>query len=72
MMKDMIKSQTILAQITNSKKQDIENELENLSEDQEKVIEERILANILKAKLSEHFQNKLLNSQLSKNTYSQR
>ena len=71
-LKDMIKSQTKLAQITNSKKQDFENKLENLSEDQEKVIGERVLARILKAKLSEHFQNKLLNSQLSKDTYSQR
>ena len=43
-----------------------EHELENLSEDQEKVIEKRLLASIIKAELSQQLQDNLLSSKVLK------
>ena len=68
----MIKSQEKLAQITRSiLREEFEKEIKHLSrnslsEDQEEVIEERILASILKAELSEQFQDNLSISKLIK------
>ena len=68
----MIKSQGKLAQNNPFQffKKEFGNESENLSEDQEIVIEGRILASILKAYLSEQIQDNLLNSNLLKDFYS--
>ena len=68
----MIKSQEKLAQITHSiLREEFEKEIKHLSrnslsEDQEEVIGERILASILKAELSEQFQDNLSISKLIK------
>ena len=43
-----------------------EHELENVSEDQEKVIEKRLLASIIKAELSQQLQDNLLSSKVLK------
>ena len=61
----MIKSQEILAQITHSK---LKEDFEDLSENQEKLIEEKMLDQILDPK---EVQNVLLNSKLINDMFSQ-
>ena len=72
-LKDMIKSQEKLAQITHSKlKEDLRRDFENDLENQEKVIEEKMLDAKLRQLLDpQDVQNVLLNSKLINDTYSQ-
>ena len=68
-LKDMIKSQEKLAQITHSElKEDLQRDFEDLSENQEKLIEEKMLDQILDP---QEVQNVLLNTKLINDIYSQ-
>ena len=72
-LKDMIKSQEKIAQITRSKlkedlQRDFENDIENHIENQEKLIEEKMLDQILEP---QEVQNVLLNTKLINDTNSQ-
>ena len=64
-LKDMIKSQEKLAQITHSK---LKEDFKDLSENQEKLIEEKMLDQILDP---QEVQNVLLNTKLTNDLYSQ-
>ena len=68
-LKDMIKSQEKLAQITHSKlKEDLHRDFENNIENQEKLLEEKMLDQILDP---QEIQNVLLNTKLINDIYSQ-
>ena len=68
-LKDMIKSQEKLAQITHSKlKEDLQRDFENDIENQEKLIEEKMLDQILDP---QEIQDVLLNTKLMNDIYSQ-
>ena len=76
-LKDMIKSQEKLAQITHSKlKEDLQRDFENDIKNQEKLIEEKMLDAIAPAKLHQtldpqEIQDVLLNTKLMNDIYSQ-
>ena len=72
-LKDMIKSQEKLAQITHSKlKEDLQRDFENDIENQEKLIEEKMLDAKLHQTLDpQEIQNVLLNTKLINDIYSQ-
>ena len=68
-LKDMIKSQEKIAQITHSKlKEDLQRDFENDIENQEKLIEEKMQDHILDP---QEVQNVLLNTKLINDIYSQ-
>ena len=72
-LKDMIKSQEKLAQITHSKlKEDLQRDFENDIENQEKLIEEKMLDTKLHQTLDpQQIQDVLLNTKLMNDIYSQ-